>query len=181
MKIDLGSGCQAGEVPDYIHIDIMDLPDIEYVWDLNMGLPKRTWSKSDKVGGIGEYAKNWTQNGSYKVFEDNTVDEIRSHHCFEHLTVEGFMKLMDELWDALKPDGILKVYVPNAECPRAAWGDPTHRKAFSTITFSYFTRGGLSGHPYTNKAWEIVEEPEVRGTPPDDLWEIYCSMRPDKR
>lgn len=175
LRVDLGSGRQ--KVEGYVSIDDNPITDPDILWDLNDGLPKRTWDKH----GDGTEPISYIRRGSYKVFDDNTVDEIRSHHCFEHLAVEGFMKLMDELWLALKLGGILKIYVPNAECPRAAWGDPTHRKAFSTITFSYFTKEGLAGHPYTDKAWKILDGyPKVNGTAPDDLWELECWMTPEK-
>ena len=173
LKIDLGSGRQASETPDYIHIDILAGDHIEYVRDLNRGLPKETWRPTSQ--GVFE------ETDRYKVFDDNTVDEVRAHHIFEHIDVKNFVPLMNEIWDALKPDGILKVYVPNAECPRAAWGDPTHVRAFSTITFSYFTRETLVAFPITDKPWKVLDGyPKVNGTAPNDLWELEIWMTPDK-
>ena len=88
---------------------------------------------------------------------------------------------MDELWEALKPNGILKIYVPNAECPRAAWGDPGHIGAFSVLTFGYFTRQTLVAFPVTDKPWKILNGyPKVNGVAPDDLWELEWWMTPDK-
>ena len=169
--VDLGSGRQWSEVPDHIHIDILPGEHIECEWDLERGLPKMSWDRT--TDGTLQ------ARDRYKIFSDNSVDEFRAHHCLEH--IRNLIPLMNEMWSALKPSGVLKVYVPNAECPRAAWGDPTHVRAFSTITFSYFTRDGLVSHPYTDKAWKIFDGyPKVNGTPPNDLWELECYMSPDK-
>lgn len=170
--VDLGSGRQAMEVPDHIHVDIVALPNIEYVWDLNNGLPKLTWKR---VGN------DYVSTPQYKVFPDNSVEGFRAHHIFEHIEIKNFIPLMDEIWIALKPGGILKVYVPNAAHSVAAWGDPTHVRAFVPQTFWYFTREGYNAYAYTNKTWTILDGyPKVNGTPPDDLWEIECWMTPDK-
>jgi SAM-dependent methyltransferase len=174
VRVDLGSGRQAGETPGYIHIDIIPNEQNDYTWDLNNGLPKRTWEKLPN--GVFETHKD------YKVFQDNTADEFRAHHSLEHLNNDGFMRLMDELWDALKPNGILHIYVPNAEHIRAAHSDPTHRMTFTKWTWEYFTPPSLVAFPYTQKAWTIDEGyPRINGTPPDDLYEIEVIMRPVKQ
>jgi hypothetical protein len=88
---------------------------------------------------------------------------------------------MDEMYDALKSDGILHVLVPNGEHIRAAHSDPTHRKVFTRWTFDYFTRETLAAYPYTDKPWKILEGyPKVNGTEPDDLWELEWILQPDK-
>ena len=170
LRLDLGCGRQ--KVEGYIGIDNNPKSAPDILWDLNRGLPKHTWQRTPN----GKFEPS----DHYKAFDDNSVDEIRSHHCFEHIRVENFVGLMDELWDALKPNGILKVYVPNAECPRAAWGDPGHVRAFSVLTFGYFTRENLVAFPITDKPWKILEGyPKVNGSE-GDWWEIEVQMTPDK-
>lgn len=160
IAVDLGSGRQAMEVPSHIHVDIAELPHIEYVCDLNFGLPKKK--------GVC-------------VFENSSVDEFRAHHIFEHIDVGSFIPLLNDIWDALKPDGILKIYVPNASHVEAAWSDPTHVRAFTPKTFWYFTKEGYDAFAYTDKTWTILNGyPRVNGTPPDDLWEIEVHMSPNK-
>jgi hypothetical protein len=171
LCIDLGSGRQAMECPDHVHIDIADLPHIEYVWDLNFGLPRIDISAFSFI----------SLTTDYRVFKDNTVDEFRAHHIFEHIDIKNFISLLNEIWDALKPDGILKVYVPNASHIEAAWSDPTHVRTFTPKTFWYFTKEGYDAYAYTNKTWTILDGyPKINGTPPEDLWEIEVLMRPNK-
>ena len=171
MKVNLGAGRQAYEHPGYINVDIIGSDDINFVWDCNNGLPRQTWKKVDE---------EYVTNTEYKVFPDNTVDEFLCKHFLEHLTTEGFMRLMDEMWDALKPDGILHVLVPNAEHIRAADSDPTHRKRFTRWTFDYFTKESLAAYPYTEKPWKILDGyPKVNGSE-GDWWELEWILQPDK-
>lgn len=163
-RIDLGSGRQAAEVPDYIHIDKWDGDDIDIVQDLDGGLPRVLiipWEKSEMA------------------FAPSTVDEIRAHHLCEH--IRNLYQLMDDCWDALKPNGILHICVPNGHHLKAAYSDPTHVRTFVPETFNYFCHDALSAFPYTTKEWRIHGGyPKVNGTSPDDLWEIECIMSPVK-
>lgn len=177
MKVDLGSGRQAMEVPDHVHVDLVNLPHIDYVWDLNNGLPRITIGKG--MPGQGQYSQFYSAQ-VIKAFADNTVDEFRAHHIFEHIKVEKFINLMNEIWEALKPDGVLKVYVPNAAHVEAAWSDPTHVRAFTARTFWYFTQEGYAAFAYTDKTWTILNGyPKINGSE-GDWWEIEVHMTPNK-
>lgn len=179
LRVDLGSGRQAMEAPDYIHVDKWAGEHIEYVWDLEGGLPKNM--PSDDAGKIDALANKMRIHSRYGIFKNNTVDEFRAHHIFEHISQDNFMKLMDEAWDALKPDGLLHIWVPNGRHIKAAWSDPTHKRIFLEETFQYWTHATLAAFPYTTKEWTIDDGfPRVNGTPPDDLWELECVMRPVK-
>ena len=161
MRVNLGAGLQAYEHPGYINVDAIRSGDIHIVWNCENGLPR------DHKGT--------------KIFDNNSVDEFLCKHFLEHLSVDGFMRLMDEMWDALVPNGVLHIFVPNAEHIRAAYSDPTHRKVFTVGTFEYFTKEMLAAYPYTTKAWRILEGyPKVNGTAPDDLWEIEVKLQPCK-
>lgn len=171
MKVNLGAGRQAYEHQGYINVDIRKSDDIHVIWNLENGLPRQTWKKVDE---------EYIEAPEYKMFPDNTVDEFLCKHSLEHLTTEGFMQLMDEMWDALKSGGILWVKVPNAEHVRAADSDPTHQKRFTKWTFDYFTRESLAAFPYTTKAWKILEGyPKVNGSE-GDWWELEWKLTPDK-
>ena len=168
LLVDLGSGRQAMEVPNHVHIDIVDLPHIEWVWDLNYGLPKVDMSQD-----------GYEPTSSYNAFDDNTIDEFRAHHIFEHIEVRNFIPLLNEIWDALKAGGVLKIYVPNGHHIKAAWSDPTHVRCFTIDTFGYFTREGYNAFAYTDKIWHYIKEPTINGEP-NDQWEIECWLSPDK-
>lgn len=71
-------------------------------------------------------------------FADNSVDIVRSSHCFEHL--DNLIALMEDIHRMLKPGGILEFTVPhvsNIEFFR----DPTHKHSFTLGTMDYFVRG----------------------------------------
>ena len=172
LRINLGAGRQAYEHPGYISVDIIKTDGIDIVWDCNLGLPRdvKYWSGPGFPHGF---------DVSPKVFGDNTVDEFLCKHFLEHLSTDGFMRIMDEIHDALKPGGILHILVPNGEHIRAAHSDPTHRKVFTRWTFDYFTKESLAAFPYTTKAWRILDGPKINGSE-GDWWEIEVKMTPDK-
>lgn len=156
-KLDLGSGRQSMECPYHTHLDKWAGDHIEYVWDLNNGLPKN--------------------DAGFPVF-DSSLDEIRAHHVLEH--IHNLYLLMDECWLALKPTGVMKISVPNGYHLMAAYSDPTHVRTFVPETFNYFTEDTLKNFPYSNRFWEIIEGPTVNGESSNDKWEIYCALRPVK-
>jgi predicted SAM-dependent methyltransferase len=156
--VNLGSGRERYGHDDFLTVDKLALPGIDFVWDLENGLPK--------INGAS-------------AFPENSVDMFFARHVLEH--IKNLIPLMDEMWVALIPGGKLHVYVPNAHHVIAAWSDPTHVRAFVPETFSYFTREKLCVYPYTKREWMIHDGyPRVNGTPPDDLWEIECVMSPVK-
>jgi predicted SAM-dependent methyltransferase len=81
--LKLDIGSGAIARPGFIGIDLSARADI--VWDLKWGLP----------------------------FPDNTVSEIRSDHCFEHLELSLVMKVLSECYRALLPGGMLDFSVPH--------------------------------------------------------------------
>lgn len=67
-------------------------------------------------------------------YEDNTVDEIRAYHIFEHIG-EGFIPLMKELYRVAAHGCILDIRVPHHQ--HDMWyGDPTHKR-FVTVAGMY--------------------------------------------
>lgn len=48
------------------------------------------------------------------MFEDESVDEIRVSHAIEHLSPNKIMDALQEWYRILKPDGILRIYCPDA-------------------------------------------------------------------
>ena len=171
-KVNLGGGRQSYEHPGYVSVDRIKSDGVNIVWDLESGLPKKFIH--DLVSSSGSYGPTY----EVSVFPDDSVDEFLSKHCFEH--VRNLLPLMDEIWDALKPDGTLHVMVPNGHHIRAAYSDPTHVRTFVPETFQYWTQESLNAYPYTDKAWRIHDGyPKVNGAD-DDWWEIEVKMSPVK-
>ncbi|MDF1799535.1 MAG: methyltransferase domain-containing protein [Planctomycetota bacterium] len=107
--LNFGSGSDVA--PDEIGVDLLPLPGVGVVCDLDAyPLPFRT----------------------------DSIDRVRSYHCFEHLS--DMVGLMEDLHRILKPGGILEVTVPHFG-HIGYWRDPTHKRPFAYGTFDYFVRG----------------------------------------
>jgi SAM-dependent methyltransferase len=69
-------------------------------------------------------------------FSDNSVGVLRAYHVVEHL--KDVVHFFNEAYRVLAPGGLLLIEVPSVNGP-GAFGDPTHRNFFNTLTFEYFT------------------------------------------
>jgi predicted SAM-dependent methyltransferase len=103
-------GCGNKRVEGRIHIDRLDLPNVDIVADLEQGLA---------------------------FFPDNSVDAIHSTSVLEH--VDKLDVLMKEIWRALKPDGKKHIFVPHFSNPYY-YSDYTHQRFFGLYTFEYFSK-----------------------------------------
>lgn len=93
---------------DWIGIDIQSGSDI--VRDIDKGLP----------------------------FDDNSVDEVYSSYCLEH--VKDIVFVMNEIHRVCKPNAIVKIIVPTVYGD-AAFQDPTHKVFFNRTSFVYYCLG----------------------------------------
>lgn len=66
-------------------------------------------------------------------FENNSIDEIRSHCALEYVAPENFIFVMKEIWRALKSGGIL--YIKFDEGKKL---DPTMKNIFWEQSFELF-------------------------------------------
>ena len=125
-KVIVNLGCGNNKRPEEIGVDIIDGPCVDIVADLNR----------------------------YPMpFDDNSVDVVRSSHCFEHL--DDLVALMEDIHRILKPGGLLEFTVPhvsNIEFFR----DPTHKRPFTLGTMDYFARN-VDTVKYTNVEFDYVE------------------------
>ena len=108
-KLNLGSGY--GKMPGYVNIDNRQEVEPDLCCDILDGLP----------------------------FEDNSVDEIRAYDFLEHIPTLSTIAVMDDMWRALKPGGILDTYTPDAEHGQGAFMDPTHINFWTEGRWIYFT------------------------------------------
>lgn len=146
VKVELGCGMRKPE--GYIGIDIRPFKDVDYVLDLG----------KDRL-----------------PFEDNSIDEFRAQHLFEHFTSDALFWCVEECWRCLKPSGQLYISVPKADTPR--WYlHPDHKLHFMEDTFGFFQvpAGGNDPHGYLKHFWHVSIL---------DAWEqeIRVMMYPNKK
>jgi SAM-dependent methyltransferase len=115
-----------------IHLDIIRLPHIEVIHDLN----KFPWP-----------------------FKNNEFDEVLARHVFEHLN--DVVRTMKEIGRILKSNGILKIWVPYFASPDA-YVDLTHKHFFTLKSFDYWDDstllGGVCKHEVGNIKFKIMKK-----------------------
>ena len=113
-------------LPGAVTIDILDLPGVDIVHDL------------DTVP--------WP-------FKDNEFDLIFAHSVFEHLDKQ--LVIMAEMWRILKPKGRIIITVPHFRCTDA-FTDSTHKHFFTSQSMDYYIKSRkLSHYEYTNKQFAL--------------------------
>lgn len=84
-KVYLNLGCWHREIPGWIHVDLCDMPHIDFKSNIN----------------------------DLNMFNDNSVDLIYSSHSFEYFDVKEAPNVLKEWNRVLKPGGILRLAVPD--------------------------------------------------------------------
>ncbi len=111
--IRLNVGCGRNIIDGWINLDVMPLPGIDIVADLEdcaaTPLP----------------------------FENESVDEFLLSHVIEH--IHHPLPLMQELWRIAKPEAKMVIRVPHGGSDDA-WEDPTHVRAYFTNSFGYYSQ-----------------------------------------
>jgi len=87
-------------------------------------------------------------------FLSNSIDLIRSNHCFEHLS--NTVQIMEEVHRILKPNAIAEITVPHVS-NIGFFRDPTHKRPFTYDTFDYFVRD-IDTVKYTNIEFDYLKK-----------------------
>ncbi len=117
----LDFGCGGRKLPGAVGMDILKLPGVDIVHDVN----SRPWP-----------------------VKDDTFDLTFGNHVLEH--VDDILGTLGELHRITKPGGHVVVQVPYFRCVDA-FNDPTHEHFFATQTLDYCIEGTkLSDYHYTN-------------------------------
>lgn len=137
--IRLDIGCGASKNPGFVGIDMLKLPGVDIVHDLE----ETPWPLPDEC-----------------------VLVATASHVLEHINPHKgvFIQVMDEIWRVLKPGAQFAFVVPHASSP-GYQQDPTHCNMINETTMHYFDpdpeRTGLGGQLYgfyQPKPWKIVKQ-----------------------
>lgn len=107
MKVELG--CGPNKKDGFIGIDLINLPGVDIVHNIEDGL---------------------------SCLDDNSVDEMISSHLLEH--INNLENLMNEIHRVLKPNGIKTIIVPHFSNPYY-YSDYTHKRFFGLYSMDYFS------------------------------------------
>jgi SAM-dependent methyltransferase len=103
-------GCGPVKPAGSIGIDIVDLPNVDIIADVNAGM---------------------------EFFPDSSVDEVHASHFLEH--AKNLVLVMAEIARILKPDGKFYIIVPHFSNPHY-YSDYTHRTPWGLYTIGYFCK-----------------------------------------
>lgn len=111
--ITIDIGCGRKKIAGAIGIDFSSMSNADIILDLN-------------------HAK--------LPFEDNSVDFAFSSHALEHLTIDGFLNVLKEVYRILKPTGQFKIVVPYFTTT-TNFANPFHNNniCFNEHTFRFFS------------------------------------------
>jgi len=147
MKLNLGCGNDIQE--GYVNHDIRKHRDeIELVFDLNI----KNWIDFINISVDGR------PDPDYTGIQENSLEEIRAWDVIEH--INDPINFMDNCWDLLKPDGILKIKACGWQNPNLHV-DITHKRGYDVKSFDYFdpdTDIGKEYGFYTTKRWKILSK-----------------------
>ncbi|OGC70113.1 hypothetical protein A2415_00755 [candidate division WWE3 bacterium RIFOXYC1_FULL_39_7] len=151
-KVIINFGCNGSRIPGSIGVDV--IPRKETV---------------DVVHNLNNYPY---------PFPDNYADEIHLYHVLEHL--DDSIKAIEELHRILKPGGIFYLRVPHFSS-LYAWGDITHKKAFSIYAFDIFdAQRDYKKWGYSGVRFNILTR-KIRYfyTWPNEDWYMKYIVKPD--
>lgn len=106
LRLNLGAGRQPR--PGFYSLDLLEMPGVDVVADLNQPLHE---------------------------LPDNCLEEVYSHHTLEH--VSALLPFLAELHRVCRPGARLELVMPHFSNPRG-YSDPTHVRFFGLYTFYYF-------------------------------------------
>lgn len=101
-------GCGPYKTKGAIGVDILELPGVDIVANINQGLP---------------------------FFEDNSIDLLITNHTLEH--IENIDFLIKEIHRTLNKNGVAQIKVPHFSNPYY-FSDLTHKCFFGLYTFDYY-------------------------------------------
>jgi SAM-dependent methyltransferase len=168
IQLDIGCGATK-QGPDYIGMDLRDLPGVDIVHDINMypwPLPDDSVIRavcSHLVEHIPPHPPDPRLRGLIHLLADKdviTYDEAKDWLGEWQDSTPRFIRFMDEVWRVLQPDGQFAIVCPHGYSP-GQLQDPSHCNASNEATWAYFDpleqhTGGQLYRIYRPKPWELI-------------------------
>lgn len=148
----LNIGCGSKPLKGYINLDIIPHEGIDVVCDIEQGLP----------------------------FSEEKFDEVIADYIFCQIcSPKAFMGVMNDIWKVLKPNGILKLKVPDANFPDS-FNDPMDCRYFTPATFDYFDKDHYryKAFGYGFKPWKVLKIEHIGNQAnPENKTRLYVEMK----
>lgn len=113
-------------------------------------------------------------------FDAEHFDEVIADYVLQQIIEpDKFVFVMNEIWRVLKPNGWLKLKVPNATYP-TAFKDPLDGRYFTEETFDYFNKNHPRYQYYSHygfKPWTIMKIEKIAGPNNEKKDRFYVAMR----
>lgn len=143
MRLDLGGGLVPA--PGHVNIDI--IPEADFVWNLNKGLPPR-----DII--------------------PPPIEGIRCNHVIEHL--DTIIPLMNDCYDRMEKGALFEISTPLAGTSQY-WQDPTHKRGYVCDSFLYFAKD--SPFEKEQKEYGITARFIIVQNFILDGWQVSCTLK----
>lgn len=160
IKLDIG--CGEHPTRGFVGMDILDLPGVDIVWDIE----HTPWPLPDECASsvvASHVLEHLTPGYGDKRLQGLTDLLLHKKVFTEEEAKEwmgnpgsGFINVMNEIWRVLKPGAQFAFVCPNAESP-GYQQDPTHQNMINNATMYYFDPLHPSGlyQFYRPRPWEI--------------------------
>jgi SAM-dependent methyltransferase len=129
--ISLDVGCGNNDIKGWVGMDLRPLKNVDIVHDIQV-FP---WPLPDSV-----------------------CSRILMSHIYEHIEPKHRIRLIDECWRVIRPDGQLFLSSPYA-MSMGAFQDPTHYPCPNEVTFTYFDpeKSPILYGVYKPKPWKLIK------------------------
>lgn len=153
-------GCGNRPKPGAVNLDMIPLPGVDIVYDLNL-LGKQLKFVTGMHAMMASRGAGYTKH--HLPFDRDTFDRIEAEDVLEH--VDDLVTVVEELGRVLKPGGVLWIRGPHCNYPEQVWADPTHKRAFAPRSFDNFDPetydGQRYGHYFGKIKFRVIERKEV--------------------